>query len=124
MIGSARAGSKNIGVASKHAIDVGNALRQMLRLASGSQVKHNRHRRPFTLESEVSGFQEYLRSGCELMESTIQEYRHHLHEFAQYLRRAGITSLADLSPALLSSFIVECTPGMAPCTRRDLSVAI
>jgi hypothetical protein len=47
-------------------------------------------------------------------------YRHHLHEFGQYLRKVGITSLGDLSPALLASFIVECAPGMAPCTRRDL----
>ena len=104
----------------KHAIDVGNATRQMLRLASGGPVRHNRHRRPFPLESEVPGFEEYLRSECGLMESTIHGYRHHLHEFAQYLRRAGITSLGDLSPALLASFIVECAPGMAPCTRRDL----
>jgi site-specific recombinase XerD len=54
------------------------------------------------------------------MESTIQGYRHHLHEFGQYLRKAGITSFGALSPALLASFIVECAPGMAPCTRRDL----
>ncbi|MDT7812126.1 MAG: integrase/recombinase XerD [Acidobacteriaceae bacterium] len=104
----------------KHAIDIGNATRQMLRLASGGPVRHNRHRRPFPLESEVPGFEEYLRSECGLMESTIHGYRHHLHEFAQYLGRAGINSLGDLSPALLSSFIVECPPGMAPCTRRDL----
>jgi integrase/recombinase XerD len=37
----------------KHAIDIGNAIRQLLRLASGSQVGHNRHRRPFPLESVV-----------------------------------------------------------------------
>jgi site-specific recombinase XerD len=104
----------------KHAIDVGNATRQMLRLAGGGPVRHNRHRRPFPFELEVPGFQKYLRSECGLMESTIDGYRHHLHEFGQYLRKAGITSLGNLSPALLASFIVECAPGMAPCTRRDL----
>jgi integrase/recombinase XerD len=56
----------------KHAIDIGNATRQMLRLASGDPVRHNRHRRPFPLESEVPGFQAYLRSECGLMESTIR----------------------------------------------------
>jgi len=81
----------------KHAIDIGNATRQMLRLASGSGVRHNRHCSPFPLESEVPGFQEYLRSECGLMESTIHGYRHHLHEFGQYLRKAGITSLGELS---------------------------
>jgi integrase/recombinase XerD len=104
----------------KHAIDIGNATRQMLRLASGGPVRHNRHRRPFPLESEVPGFEGYLRSECGLMESTIHGYRHHLHEFGQYLRKAGITSFGALSPALLASFVVECAPGMAPCTRRDL----
>ncbi len=58
----------------KHAIDVGNATRQMLRLASGDPVRHNRHRRPFPLESEVPGFQEYLRNECGLMESTVAGY--------------------------------------------------
>jgi hypothetical protein len=91
----------------KHAIDIGNAIRQMLRLANGVLVRHNRHCRPFPLESEVPGFEKYLRSECGLMESTIHGYRHHSHEFGQYLRRAGITSLGDLSPALLASFIVE-----------------
>ena len=63
--------AKTSGSLRKHAIDVGNALRQMLRLASGSEVRHNRHHRPFPLESEVPEFQEYLRSECGLMESTI-----------------------------------------------------
>jgi hypothetical protein len=44
----------------KHAIDIGNATRQMLRLASGDPVRHNRHSRPFPLESEVPGFHEYF----------------------------------------------------------------
>lgn len=103
----------------KHGIDVGNATRQMLRLASGNRVRHNRHRRSFPLEAEVPGFQDYLRNECGLMKSTIAGCRHHLHEFGQYLRKAGIASIGDLSPTLLASFIVECAPGMAPCTRRD-----
>jgi integrase/recombinase XerD len=84
----------------KHATDIGNAIRQMLRLASGGPVRHNRHHRPFPLKSEVPGFEEYLRSECGLMESTIHGYQHHLHEFAQYLRRAGITSLGDINALL------------------------
>ena len=54
----------------------------MLRLACGGPLRHNRHRRPFPLESEVPGFEKYLRSECGLMESTIYGYRHHLNEFA------------------------------------------
>lgn len=104
----------------KHAIDVGNGLRQMLRLARDGRVLSNRHRRPFPLESAVPGFQEFLRDERGLMESTIHGYRHHLHDFGEYLCKAGITSLGVLSPALISSFIVEYAPGMAPNTRRDL----
>jgi len=90
----------------KHAIDVGNATRQMLRLAGGGPVRHNRHRRPFPLELEVPGFQKYLRSECGLMESTIDGDRHHLHEFGQYLRKAGISSLGNLSPTRLTNHLV------------------
>ena len=57
------------------------------------------------------------------MESTIAGYRHHLHEFGQYLRKAGITSLGDLSPALLASCIVECAPGM-PALKRFAAVFV
>jgi hypothetical protein len=39
-------------------------------------------------------------------EITIYIYRHHLNEFAEYLVQAGITSLRELSPALLAAFIV------------------
>lgn len=104
----------------KQAIDVGTAVRQMLRLANGNGVGSNRQRLPFPFEASVPGFQKYLRDECGLMESTIHGYRHHLRDFAEYLHRIGITSLAGLSPVLLASFIVECAPRMAPCTRRDL----
>jgi site-specific recombinase XerD len=104
----------------KHALDVGNGLRQMLRLARDGRVMSNRHCRPFPLEPAVPGFQEFLRDERGLMESTIDGYRHHLYVFGEYLRKAGVTSFGELSPALVSSFIVDCAPGMAPTTRRDL----
>jgi integrase/recombinase XerD len=104
----------------KHSIDVGNAIRQMLRLASDGRVTSNRHRHPFPFESAAPGFAEYLRCERGLKESTIHKYRRQLREFAEYLSKAGINSLGELSPALLASFIVDRAPGMAPCTRRDL----
>lgn len=112
--------AKTAGALRKHGLDVGNGLRQMLRLARDGRVMSNRHRRPFPLESAVLGFQEYLRDERGLMESSIHGYRHHLHDFGEYLRKAGVTSFGELSPALVSSFIVDCAPRMAPCSRRDL----
>lgn len=104
----------------KHALDVGNGLRQMLRLVRDGRVMSNRHRRPFPLELLVPGFEEYLRDERGLRESSIHGYRHHLHVFGEHLRKAGISSFAELSPALVSSFIVDCAPGLAPTSRRDL----
>lgn len=112
--------SKTAAALRKHGLDVGNGLRQMLRLARDGRVMSNRPRRPFPLESAVPGFQEFLRDERGLMESTIYGYRHHLHDFGEYLQKAGITSFGELSPALVSSFIVDCAPGKAPYTRRDV----
>jgi integrase/recombinase XerD len=112
--------AKTASAVRKHGLDVGNGLRHMLRLARDGRVMSNRRRRPFPLESEVPGFQEFLRDERGLMESTITGYRHHLRDFGEYLHGVGITSFGELSPALVSSFIVNGAPGKAPNTRRDL----
>lgn len=104
----------------KHRIFTESAIQQMLRLACEGRVKRNRHRRSFPLASSVPGFAEYLRSERGFKEPTINNYRHHLQEFADYLSQTGVTSLGELSPALLASFIIDRAPGMAPRTRRDL----
>jgi integrase/recombinase XerD len=101
----------------KHAIDAECGVRQMLQLACREPVTRNRRRRPFPLESEVPGFAEYLRSERGFAGSTIRNYRRHLDEFAQYLKRTGISSFSQLSPAVLAAFIVQYRPKVAPRTR-------
>jgi integrase/recombinase XerD len=101
----------------KHAIDAECGVRQMLQLACKEPVTRNRRRYPFPLESEAPGFAEYSRSEPGFAGSTIRNYRHHLDEFAQYLKGTGISSFSQLSSAVLAAFIVQYRPKVAPRTR-------
>jgi site-specific recombinase XerC len=51
---------------------------------------------------------------------TVARYLRELNRLADYLKRVGVTSLSELSPQLLSSFVVETAPKFARNTRRDL----
>jgi site-specific recombinase XerD len=47
-------------------------------------------------------------------------YRHHLDRFEAYLQRIGVESIKDLSPAIVSAFVVErAASGLAKSTVRD-----
>jgi integrase/recombinase XerD len=50
----------------------------------------------------------------------VARYLRDLNRLADYLKRVGVTSLSELSPQLLSSFVVDTAPKLAPNTRRDL----
>lgn len=100
----------------KHSIDAESGVQQMLRLACKEPVIRNRYRRSYPFESAVPGFVEYLREERGFKEITIRNHRRRLSEFAQYLSQAGVTSFRELSPALLTAFIVERTPGLGPRT--------
>jgi len=94
-----------------------NPVRQMLGLALEDCVEPNRHRQPYLLEAQAPGFIEYLRVERGLRESTISRYLHHLNGFGAYLKRAGVTLLKELSPALLASFVIDSAPKWAPTSR-------
>jgi integrase/recombinase XerD len=98
----------------------GNPIRQMLRLALEGRVTANRRRQPFLLEAEAPGFVQYLRAERGLRPSTIYSYLHHLNWFGTFLKRAGVSRLGELSPALLASFVVDCAPKLAPTSRVNL----
>jgi site-specific recombinase XerD len=98
----------------------GNPVRQMLRLALEGRVTVNRPRQPFLLEAQAPGFIQYLRAERGLQSSTIYSYLHHLNWFAGFLKRAGVSRLGELSPALLASFVVEYAPRLSPTSRVSL----
>lgn len=98
----------------------GNPVRQMLRLALEGRITVHRPQKPFPFQTEAPGFLEYLRSERGLRESTVYHYRHYLTWFSKYLKRVGLTSLGELSPALLASFVVDSAPTLGRTSRRDL----
>jgi site-specific recombinase XerD len=63
------------------------------------------HHQPFV--DSAPGFFDYLVEERGLRPASVDSYRHHLRPFEAYLRRIGVTSLQELSPVLLSAFIVE-----------------
>lgn len=100
--------------------DARNPVRQMLRLALEGRVTAERQRKSFPFEAQAPGFLRYLQEERGLREATIYHYVHRLHGFGEYLRRLGVTSLTELSPALLASFVVDTAPKLSRTVRRDL----
>jgi site-specific recombinase XerD len=76
------------------------------------------HAQPFA--EVLPGFFDYLVGERGLRPASVLQYRHHLDRFEAYLRRIGVGSVAELSPAILSAFIVERSgAGLAKSTVRD-----
>jgi site-specific recombinase XerD len=77
-----------------------------------------RHAKPFA--DVVRGFFGYLVEERGLRPTSVRGYRHHLDRFEAYLRRIGVGSIRELSPAILSAFVVErAAAGLAKSTVRD-----
>jgi site-specific recombinase XerD len=76
------------------------------------------HAQPFA--DVAPGFFEYLVEERGLRPASVLGYRHHLDRFEDYLERIGIGSLDELSPAILSAFVVErASAGLARSSVRD-----
>ncbi|MDI6638855.1 MAG: site-specific integrase [Bacillota bacterium] len=68
----------------------------------------------------LPGFFEHLVSERGLRPATIRHYRHHLHRFAAYLVRIGVSGPEEISVTILSAFVAErAATGMARTTLRD-----
>ena len=72
----------------------------------------------------LPGFFEYLASERGLRPATIRLYRHHLHGFAGFLLRIGVCHLGEISPTLLSAFVVERAAGLAPTAMSACCTAL
>ena len=104
----------------KIAEEARNPVRQMLLLALEGRVTAARKSKTFPFEDQAPGFLSYLREERGLRDATIYHYVHRLHRFGDYLRRVAVTSLTELSPALLASFVVDTAPKLARTGKRDL----
>ena len=81
------------------------------------------HAQPFT--GAVPGFFDYLVDERGLRPDSVRGYRHHLDRFEAYLRRIGLGSVRELSPTVISAFMVErSSAGLAKSTVRDSAGAL
>jgi integrase/recombinase XerD len=92
----------------------------MLRLALEGRITLKRRQKPHCFVAEAPGFLEYLATERGLSENTVRHYLYSLERLGNYLKRVGLASLRELSPALLASFVVATAPGSSRTTRRDI----
>jgi len=104
----------------KIAEEARNPVRQMLRLALEGRVTADRKRKSFPFGDQTPGFLRHLQEERGLREATIDRYVRRLHGFGDYLKGVGVTSLTELSPALLASFVVDTVPKLGRTGKRDL----
>ena len=96
----------------------------MLRLALEGRVSAARHHELYPFQTGVPGFIRYLMEVRCLREATVYHYSHHLNRIQDFLQRAGVGALRELSTVPLASFVVRSAPGMARTSRRDLCGAL
>ena len=87
---------------------VRNAIRQLLHLIIPNHPSNGRCRYlsdPFA--ESVPHFFEYLRKDRGLREATLVQYRHHLRRLEEHFRQTGTPSLADLSPAVITTLVTQ-----------------
>lgn len=81
------------------------------------------HDEPFA--EAVPGFFDYLVEERGLRPASVRGYRHHLDRFEAYLQRIDFGSFGDLSPTVISAFMVErSSAGLAKSTVRDSAGAL
>lgn len=104
----------------KVAHEARNPVRQMLELALYGSVGAHRQRRPFPFDAQVPGFASYLHDERGLKDDTVERHAFHLNGLSAFLDRAGVASVASVSPPLLAAFLIERCAGLARTSRRDL----
>lgn len=76
------------------------------------------HAQPFA--DVAPGFFDYLVEERGLRPASVNGYRFHLDRFEAYLSHIGVTAIADLSPTILSAFVVErASTGLSKSTVRS-----
>ena len=104
----------------KLANEVRLPVEQLLRLMVPDFLGRGRPRCAWPFADGASGFFAYLRDERGLRPASVDSYRHYLTRFAKYLERIGVHELAALTPAVLSAFVVDQSPGLSRTSVRDL----
>jgi site-specific recombinase XerD len=72
------------------------------------------------LQDRAPGFLDYLRSERGLRPRAIDHYEHYLSRFEAYLGRVGLSDFRDLTPAILSAYLVDQGRRLAPTSLTGL----
>jgi integrase/recombinase XerD len=91
--------------------EVRGPVEQLLSVVLAGFVPSGRRRRSEPFADTVPGFFVYLSDERGLRPATVLGYRHHLDRFESYLQRIGVKSIRELSPAIVSAFVVERAAG-------------
>jgi site-specific recombinase XerD len=87
--------------------EVRGPVEQMLSVVLPGFEPTGRPHHPVPFADAVPGFFDYLVEERGLRPASVLGYRHHLDRFEAYLRRIGVASIRELSPTILSAFVVE-----------------
>ena len=88
-------------------------VEQLLRLLLPDFVGSQRRLAP-PFQASVPGFFDYLREERGLRPTTVHRYVSHLSAFEAYLQQAEVEDLRELTPALLSAFLIESAQRLKP----------
>lgn len=100
--------------------EVRGPVEQMLSVVLPGFNSSARKRRAQPFNDIAPDFFGYLVQERGLRPATVRLYRHHLDRFESYLQQIGLESIQQLSPMILSSFVVErANTGLAKTTVRD-----
>lgn len=100
--------------------EVRGPVEQFLSVVLDGFAGSGRPRRAWPFAGELPGFPGYLTGERGLRPATVGAYHHYLDRFEAYLQRIGVRSVAELSPAILSAFVVDrAAAGVAKTTVRD-----
>ena len=105
--------------------EVRGPVEQMLSVAMAGFEPTGRphHRQPFV--DVAPGFFDYLAEERGLRPASVVSHHHYLCVFEAHLRRIGVKSIQELSPVILSAFIVErAAAGLSKSTVRGSAGAL
>lgn len=100
--------------------EVRGPVEQMLSVVLPAFERTGRRHHGLPFADELPGFFDYLVDERGLRPASLLGYRHHLDRFEAYMQRIGIRSIGELSPPVLSAFIIErSAAGLAKSSVRD-----
>jgi site-specific recombinase XerD len=100
--------------------EVRGPIEQLLSVVVPGFESSGRRHHPQPFAGELPGFFDHLAVERGLRPASLLGYRHHLDRLEAYLSRIGMRSIGELSPAILSAYIVErSAAGLARSSVRD-----